>query len=343
MSQTHTQSQSRGLSLRSDPRQLQFKNLLEGESFQSTLRAALPRTLRPERMVRVVLSAMQTNPDILECEPHTVLLSIMRAATMGLEPDGGVLGHGYLVPFWNSKNRRKECQFITGYRGLCKLARNSGEVVDVWAKVVHETDDFEFDEVENKPIRHKRNYSAEPGRIIGAYAAARFRDGYTRFEYMTAHEIEEIKAKTASKTREGKIVGPWTSHEGEMYKKTVVRRLAKYLPLAPETSGVFLDEYEQAVTPMPDTIFSQIPKVEPAGAMDLLNVPDSEIDGPHAEDASQVEPDEYPEAEYATKAHVSPPRGTAGKPRRKRETAPDGSELPDSLFENTPDATEQGQ
>jgi hypothetical protein len=54
--------------------------------------------------------------------------------------------------------------------------------------------------------------------------------------------------------------------------------------------------------------------------------------GEHAEDVSQVEPD---------RPHVTPPRETQSRPR-KRERAPDGAELPDALFENQPDAQEEG-
>jgi recombination protein RecT len=295
------------LGLVTDSRQTAFKMVLEGTGFQAALRSALPRHVRPERIIRVVLSAMTSNPDILECDPNTVILSIMRAASMGLEPDGGPLGQGYLVPFWNSKRRCKECQFIPGYRGLVKLARNSGEVEDVWAKVVYETDDFEFDELNNTPTRHRRNYDLEePGKMIGAYAGARFRSGYTRYEYMPAREILSVKARTASKTKEGVIVGPWKDHEGEMWKKTVVRRLSKMLPLSAEVASVVTDETDATPITIPPMNFPQIMAPEPPAD-------DSE------NDLSEPSGDADPPPEEETR------KG------RKRETSPDGADVPGDL------------
>lgn len=230
-------------SIKADPRQMQFKTILEGEQFQRALCAVLPRHIRGDRMIRVVLAAMQNNQEILKCTPESILLSIMRAASMGLEPDGGPLGQGYLVPFWNSKKRCKECQFIPGYRGLIKMARNSGEIADVSADVAYEADFFEYSMGLDPTLEHRRNDQvADPGPLKYAYAIARFRDGNKKFVVMNQREIEEIKEVSASRDREGNLIGPWCDWEAEMWKKTVVRRLCKQLPLAVELQTVIQSE-----------------------------------------------------------------------------------------------------
>lgn len=199
------------------------------------LKKVLPKTLDAARMARIVLSAMQVQPKLYDCTPESVLLSVMRAASYGLEPDGGPLGHGYLVPFWSSKNKRMECQFIPGYRGLVKMARNSGEVADVSGEVVREGDHFDYELGLTPRLEHKRNDACDQLLPLQyAYAVARFRDGEKKFVVMNRAEVEAIKARSQSKDRGGNLVGPWVTDEAEMWKKTAIRRLAKNLPLAVE-------------------------------------------------------------------------------------------------------------
>lgn len=224
-----------GTLIKADERQKQFAMIFKGENFQNALRATLPKHMTAERLIRVVLSAMQNAPKILKCTPESIILSILRAASMGLEPDGGPLGQGYLVPFWNSKRHCNECQFIAGYRGLIKLARNSGEVADVSAEVVYEKDEFRYSLGLDPTLVHNRNDdAADPGDLKYVYAIARFRDGQKKFVVMNRREMDQIKDSSASRDKEGELVGPWVEWESEMWKKSAVRRLSKLLPLSVE-------------------------------------------------------------------------------------------------------------
>lgn len=236
-----------------DPRAKAFKEMFESPRFQMSLKQVLPRHVTSERIVRVVLAGMTQNPELLECTPETLMLSLMRAAAMGLEPDGGALGQGYLVPF-NVKVKQggqeiwqKQCQFIPGYRGLVKLARNSGEVADVWAEVVYEKDEFDYDLGLDQKLTHKRNDEvADPGPLKYVYAVARFRDGEKKFVVMNKREIEKVKGSSKSS---GSRFSPWTAWEEEMWKKTAVRRLCKLLPLSVEASQAIGHDDESESSP----------------------------------------------------------------------------------------------
>lgn len=272
------------LAIKSDPRALQIKQILESPKMQQSLRAAMPKHLDPGKLIRVVLGSFQKNPKLLECNPESILYSIMQSAALGLEPDGGVLGQGYLVPFYNGKNRRMECQFIPGFRGLVKLARQSGEVADVDAQVVYERDDFKYELGLNQTLTHKRNDDVvDPGKLKYAYAVARFRDGERKFVVLNEREINAIKAKSASKTREGQIVGPWFEHEAEMWKKTAVRRLCKMLPLSVDVARKIAAENEETGTiELPDTI-----TLPDAGSLPTLPAPTDGVDEPAGEETTQ--------------------------------------------------------
>ena len=68
------------------------------------------------------------------------------------------LGTAYFVPYLNRKNRDKpvyECQLIVGYRGMCTLARRSGEIVSIQAEVVRDGDEFELGTDWSPIFRHK--------------------------------------------------------------------------------------------------------------------------------------------------------------------------------------------
>src|SRR5690606_24967454 len=105
------------------------------EMYKGSIAQALPKHITPERMIRVALTAMVKQPDLLFCTSHSLIEAVMTAGQLGLMPDS-VLGECYLIPFNNSRKRVKEAQIIIGYRGLCALAMRSGQVKSVQARAV---------------------------------------------------------------------------------------------------------------------------------------------------------------------------------------------------------------
>jgi len=167
---------------------------------------------------------------------------------MGLEPNT-VLGHAYLVPF-NTKRKDAQgnerwvnsVQVIIGYKGLIDLARRSGQIVSIAAHEVCENDHFELVYGLDEKLNH-RPAMEERGEVVGFYAVAKLKDGGHSFEFMSVHQVREIMSATQSK---GKY-GPWKEHFIEMGRKTVIRRLAKYLPLSIEfQTAVVLDNQAEA-------------------------------------------------------------------------------------------------
>ena len=178
---------------------------------------------RESRMVQIAIAAAVKNPAILRCNPETVMTSIMQAAELGLEP-GGALGEGYLVPYGAT------CQFIPGYRGLISLARRSGQIVSIEAHLVYEKDDFDFEHGLDSYLKHKPYMGDEDrGAIRAVYAIAKLKGGGKQYEVMTKGDIEAIRKRSKSSSN-----GPWSTDYGEMARKTVIRRLFKYLPVSVE-------------------------------------------------------------------------------------------------------------
>jgi recombination protein RecT len=189
--------------------------------------AALPRHLSPERFTRIALTELRKNPKLGECDPLSFLGAVIQAAQLGLEPGSG-LGHAYLIPFFNGRTKTQEVQFIPGYRGLVDLARRSGKLKSISARVVREKDTFEYEYGDNERIYHKPSIDENAGEIIYVYAVAHLNDGGIQREVMNIAQIEKIRDRK-------KMANPvWDTDFEEMARKTVIRRIAKYLPLSPE-------------------------------------------------------------------------------------------------------------
>lgn len=198
-----------------------------------SLQAVMPRHLSAEKLIKIALLATSRTPLLLECAPTSILQAVMQAAQLGLEVNSP-LGSAYLVPYRNGKTGKYECQLIPGYRGLVDLARRSGGILLVDARVVYENDRFEVDYGTSPQITHKPMLSGERANqnIVAFYATALMPGDIRQFEVMTKAEVDAVRARSKASAS-----GPWVSDYAEMGRKTVVKRLVKYLPLSPELAA----------------------------------------------------------------------------------------------------------
>lgn len=192
------------------------------DQFKKQLALAVPKHLNADRMARIAATEVRKNKALLNTEPTSFLGSVMQAAQLGLEP-GSALGQAYLVPYGN------QCQLIIGYKGMIDLARRSGQVLSLNAYAVREGDDFSFQLGLKPDIHHVPSLEADRINkpITYVYAVATLKGGGYQFEVMSRAEVEAVKAKAKSKNI-------WTNYFEEMAKKTVIRRLFKYLPVSIE-------------------------------------------------------------------------------------------------------------
>jgi recombination protein RecT len=212
---------------------------------KSQLAAALPRHLTPERMIRVAITAVQKTPELMECDPLSIVGSVMLASQLGLDLDS-TLGHAYLVPFWNSKSGRLEAQMMVGYKGFLVLARRSGEISTFRPSIAYANETFQWVEGTDCKITHipKLRDRGEPAAV---YATIKLRDGGNDFEVIPWDEIlkcqQEYGHYQQGKKKGQKKYGPWWDHLPEMAKKTAIRRLAKRCPMSVEMQrAVTVDE-----------------------------------------------------------------------------------------------------
>ena len=211
-------------------------SVLQSDGFKKQISLALPRHLNADRMCRIALTEVRKNQGLLNCDRNSLLGAIVQCSQLGLEP-GNNLGHAYLLPYG------RECNLIIGYKGLIDLARRSGQIISINAREVRENDEFEIEYGIDEKLKHIPSME-DRGNLIGFYAIAKLKDGGHQFEYMTLSEINKIK--DTSKSAKSRM-SPWNDYYEEMAKKTVIRRLFKYLPVSIEIQrAITLDEQADA-------------------------------------------------------------------------------------------------
>jgi recombination protein RecT len=207
------------------------------EQLRPQIERALPNTMSADRFARIVLTTLRTSPNLAKCNPHSLMAACMLSAQLGLEP--GPLGHAYFVPFG------KEVTFIIGYRGMLDLARRSGEISSIEAREVCANDKFDYAFGLEPKLTHVPA-TGERGEPTHYYGIAKFSDGSYYFEVLSKEDVDGYRKR--SRASNG---GPWVTDYSAMARKTVIRRMAPYLPLSPEAARAVASD-EGVVTRLDD-------------------------------------------------------------------------------------------
>ena len=204
------------------------------EQSHGAMIAALPKHIKPDKMARVAMTALRTNPKLMEADPMSFLAAVMQLCQVGLIPDG-FLGEAYLVPY------RKDVNAQIGFRGFIELMKRTGDVQDVIPRVVYDKEPFTYEEGIDVILKHTPKSPSERGKeIVGVYNKIVFKSGYTSCHFMWKEEIDAIRKHTKF---DGET-SVWNLHYEAMAKKTVIRQHVKYQSLSPELQkSTILDEY----------------------------------------------------------------------------------------------------
>lgn len=209
----------------------QLNEYLEGK--KGSLIKIAPQGTDVDRIIRVAMFEAVKNERLVNCSPASIYMALAKACELDLVA-GGVLHRASLVPMWDKKSKGYNAELWIEYTGLMDLVKRSGEVAHFKAEVVHDNDEFEhsFDLESGEVLRHKKCHD-NPGNLLLAYAVCFFKDGQRQVEVMRKDQINKIRQSSRSPDS-----GPWSQHTEEMWRKTVIRRICKYLPLTPKTTAV---------------------------------------------------------------------------------------------------------
>jgi recombination protein RecT len=170
------------------------------------------------------IQALQKNDKLAVCVPVTVQNAVINVAAVGLTLNPA-LGYAYLVPESVKQGDgqwRNECMLRVSFKGLLKIATDSGSIMLCKAEIVKEKDEFTYTGAFSLP-EHKMNPFSDRGKTIGVYCAAKTHQGDWVIDVMGLEDINKIKA--AAKTK-----NVWDNWEDEMIKKAVIKRASKQWP-----------------------------------------------------------------------------------------------------------------
>jgi len=278
------------------------------------IKAVAPRGTVPERFVRMAYVAIANDPLLAQCTPGSLVMRTMEAAQVGLELDP-TLREAALVARRNRETGQYEATLMPMYQGLIKLALQHESVVMIEAEAVHAKDLFSLKRgTEGRGIVHEPCIDADPGVVVGYYALVWKAAGPPEIEFMTARQVEGIRAGIKGSEKPS---SPWVNYPEEMGKKTVVKRALKMAPKTPNAAAMISADddliasaTEITLTPASKSdpapagngkvaaIPAQASKAEPEPAEEEEEAKEApEVDGPPEEPADEpealvLEPDE---------------------------------------------------
>ena len=250
------------------------------ESFTTTL----PKHIDPDKFLTVAQMAIVNNPDLAsKCDRQSLYVAFTLCAQDGLIPDGR---EAALIPF------KGKAKYIPMVAGICKKARNSGEVSVIDSQVVYENDTYESWIDEKGPhFKHRKKFS-DRGKVVLTYAYAILKDGGVAFEEIDEEQMAKIEQKSSAGD------SPWKGpFKDEMRRKSAIRRLAKYrLPNSSDLDPLLKQDDE--IYDEPEVIQeAKEEKTEPSRLAKTINAQATVIDdSPSAQAAAQEAKKVFPNA-----------------------------------------------
>lgn len=262
-----------------DPAQ-RLLDVLQKPTMQNAIRKALPEHVKPDRVLRMLTTAIRATPKLSECHPGSFVGSVLQVTQLGLEPNTP-LGQAFLVPFWNTKQNCYVCTPIIGYKGMIELAHRSGRVQVLKAMVAREGDEFTYEESFVPDFRFVRN-APLAAKLTHAWCFGTTTNGGRFLEVLERQDVLARKARSQA-VKKG-WTSPWSTDEDKMWRKTAVRAAQWQLPQSAEMQRAeCLSRAEDGDLAWADAYDPMI-----AGLLDEAHMLPPEPDGPPLDGAIQA-------------------------------------------------------
>lgn len=203
--------------------------VLNSPMMKAALARAVPECVNPERITRIAMTAIRANPTLAECHTGSVIGALLQLAQLGLEPNTP-LGHGFLVPFRNTKQNIMVCTPIVGYKGMITLAQRSGLMLSLNAMVAREGDEFTYHDGFEPDFNFVRKSKLNAA-LTHAWCYGLFKNGG---RFMVVLERQDVLARKGRSPAARSGRSPWQTDEAAMWRKTAVRAAQWQLPLTAE-------------------------------------------------------------------------------------------------------------
>lgn len=280
---------------------------------------AMPRGLEAQQLIRDAVTALRTNPKLMECfhrngdgvdNSATFYGALMTAAQLGLRPNVPALQHGWVLPFRNNRRQVMDAVWIMGYQGMIELAHRSQLVSEIRSHTIYANEDFEIEYGLEDKLVHRPRFDSDRGEAILYYAVGRMTNGGRVFHVMGRDDVERIRQFSKSARMAD---SPWNTDYDGMARKSTVRQLFKYLPKSTLLAQALASDEAVRVDLAQDAIDSfdgtQVGSPTQEGSITVERA-QADAAAEHAE-ASQAEPEPEQVARETVQAPLDKPRNTA--------------------------------
>lgn len=203
---------------------------------EPTFKMSLPPQIPSAKFIRVAQTAIRQNPGLADLDRPSLYAAFHKCAADGLIPDGR---EAAIVPFG------KTATYMPMIQGICKKARNSGEIKTINAQIVYKNDSYEHwidedgEHFKHIPARGDR------GEAFVVYAFCQTKDDGVFFEELTMEDLSAIEKQSKGQTWKGPF-------KTEMWKKSAIRRLLKYrVPSSTDVDDIIRENDEPMESPPP--------------------------------------------------------------------------------------------
>lgn len=252
---TSTATALRGAATGEKPREPRtILQLLQDPRIGTGLAAVAGKYMTKDRLLRLCINAVKKTPDLLKCDPQTVLGAMMTSCALGLEPNT-VQQQAFLIPYKRSRKvgndwvEEFDCQFQIGARGYVTLTYRSEHIQLLDAAAIHDGDHFKHRRGSNSFLEYETALK-DRGALIGAFSYVRMTSGAESSIVLPLDEIMKIRGKsetfralvrkieTARDEKERQRAQaklddtPWVMWEDDMAAKSAIKKHAKNLPIA---------------------------------------------------------------------------------------------------------------
>lgn len=228
--------------------------LLQDPRIGAGLAAVAGKFMTKDRLLRLCINAVKKTPDLLKCDPQTVLGAMMTSCALGLEPNT-VQQQAFLIPYKKSRKvgnnwvEEFDCQFQIGARGYVTLAYRSEHIQLLDAAAIHDGDHFKHRRGSNSFLEYETTLK-DRGPLIGAFSYVRMTSGAESSIVLPLDEIMKIRGKSETfRSLVKRVEGardeaerlraqaklddtPWVMWEDDMAMKSAIKKHAKNLPIA---------------------------------------------------------------------------------------------------------------
>lgn len=289
----------------SDTQQLVAKSVTDDfAALQKNQGYVVPKDYNVANTLQAAVAMLPQVNNIERATPDSIKKSLFDMVVQGLDPSKTQV---YFIVYGD------QLQMKRSYFGTQQVLKRLPEIEDIHASVVREGETFEVDYEEAGDLivtKHKTNFGALDGEIIGAYSVIKMTDGKKRYEVMTKKQIDQAWNQAKSK-------GTHNKFPEEMAKRTVINRAAKNIintttadsALMQAVNGTTSNEYDNDkvdVTPKAETTSSSIVSKLAQKAEKAAEVAPEEVVMMPAEEVVEVveeqpepQPEPMPEPEEA--------------------------------------------